>query len=110
MEKIHYELKVLQIVRKLPELAKSMGLNYDDTYLNFHNQICPSCQSEMKMRNGFIQNPGSVGTAMLFDVKKLYPYLICKPCTKNIEKLPESKRKDKSAEIEDYIESVVPKQ
>ncbi|BCC09576.1 MULTISPECIES: hypothetical protein [Bacillus] len=108
MERLFYDEKVLNIVSGAISMARDKGFTYDSTYLDYHNHICPRCQGEMVVKNKTVRNAGMVGMGIMQTTGYIYPYVVCKDCTKRVKK--ESKHlQDKNGQIiEEYIHSVLP--
>ena len=62
----------------------------------------------MKVYQGEVKNVGSLGLGILTSVGKLVPYVMCKKCSKQLEREPEFIGRQKAIEVEEYIASVIP--
>ena len=102
MERLFYDKKVAQFTTQMPTLASKLGIELDNRYLHYHNDICPSCLGKFQLSHDrTVRGVGAFATAILTnEYKKLIPYVICKPCS-----LRQSK--DKATQIEDYIIDVL---
>lgn len=95
-KRLFYDKKILDYIAVTRSLAASLEYQYEDTYLNYHNHICPGCEKEMKIVNGTVKNIGSVSSGTVKKTRYLYPYVLCTDCveiaqnpTKNIGELVE---------------------
>lgn len=102
MERLFYDKKVAQFTTQMPMLALKLGIELDNRYLHYHNDICPSCLGKLKLSHDrTVRGVGGFSTAILTnEYKKLIPYVICKSCS-----LRQSK--EKANQIEDYIIDVL---
>lgn len=107
MSELKYEFQVERLIKQISDEFKYEDYKLVTDYLRHHNNICPSCQNEMKVYNGEVKNVGSVALSILYKNKTFAPHVLCKKCTKNSEREPHFVRSKKAGEIEDYIGSVI---
>jgi len=98
MERLFYDKKVSQFTTQMPMLASKLGIELDNRYLHYHNDICPNCLGKFKLSHDrTVRGIGAFATAILTnEYKKLIPYVICKACSSR-------RSKDQELRIENYI-------
>ena len=98
MQRLFYDKKVLEFTKKMPTLASEMGLELDNRYLHYHNDVCPTCLGKFKLSHDrTVRGVGAFVTAVLTNEhKKLIPYVICKNCSSHPSK-------EQATKTENYI-------
>lgn len=102
MERLFYDKKVLEFTTQMTMFASKQGLELDNRYLHYHNDICPDCLSKFKLsHNRTVRGTGGFSAVVLTkEYKKVIPYVICKTCSS-------APSIDKAKKIEDYIIDVL---
>jgi hypothetical protein len=109
LKRLYYDNKVrTRYILPQKSIAEGLNLKYDDTYLNYHNNICPRCRKEMIVKNGNVKNIGAIGAGILQTTGYYYPYAVCKECSVDMEKSSRKHNEVKSSEIEEYVGKVIP--
>lgn len=101
MKRLLYDnAKVLHLIRNLEGVAKKLNMEYSLEFINYHNDVCPSCQKAMKIdHNNTIKNVGAVQVSIMTDMKLVIPFAICKTCFKKTI----TQYKADSDIVDDYI-------
>lgn len=83
---LYDDMKVLVVTRFAEDNAKRLGCTYNRDYLDYHNHICPSCQKEMKIErhSNTVKNLGAIGMGFHEKLQLIYPYAVCKTCSKQV--------------------------
>jgi hypothetical protein len=107
MKKLQYELKVMEIIKNLPEMAKKMKLKYESSYLDYYNDVCPRCKKIMRAENEFIHSIGFVGVGVFVESRLFCPYIICQSCASDIRNETIYIRNEGSQKIQKHIEDTI---
>ena len=109
MEKFIYDVKVLAFMRNAVTVSEQMEYELVMDYIEYCNDICPSCRGKMKVYNREIKNIGSFILGGYDSVQLVVPYVICKKCNKDMSVLPAFMQQKKMKETEDYVFDVLQK-
>lgn len=107
-EPLKYDVRTRNMINTFPALAADLKLTYDETFLRYHNHVCPNCKEPMKVRDGEVKSVGTVSLFTLIDLGYAIPYVLCKTCKKQVENLPRFIWEREAVKIEDYILEKVP--
>jgi hypothetical protein len=107
MRKLQYELKIMEIVKNLPKMAKKMNLKYENSYMEYYNDVCPRCKKIMNTNDEFIHNIGFVGVGIFTDIGKFCPYVICRSCSADLRDQTIYIRNNESQKIQRHIEDTI---
>lgn len=106
-EKLHYPKVLEERLVKVPFFAKANLQTYDDTYLYYHNQKCPSCRHKMIVINNMIRNFASVGVAESSNEKYVYPYVLCEGCSNIMMRFQDTQNVESVLKMEDRIQQTI---
>lgn len=105
-EKFLLDLPVQRLKNMQLEVLKKdySDLEVVTDFLDYHNNVCPRCETNLKVYNNTIKNLGGVSVFVIPTMNKAYLYSMCKSCSKKLQKQSDSFKHSEQAEAtEDYI-------
>lgn len=105
-EEYLYDLNILHAKNMQMQSMKNKypSLEICTDYFDYHNNVCPGCQNELKIYNMTIKRIGAISLFIYTAEKKIYLYAVCKDCSKSLHRPGNFSASSSIAKsIEDYI-------
>jgi hypothetical protein len=97
----------MKIIKNLKQMAKKMNLDYESSYLDYYNKVCPRCKKIMRSENEFIHSIGFVGISVFIETRLFCPYVICQSCSSDLRNETIYIRNEGSQKIQKHIEETI---